>query len=82
MSSDIVDACKKGTVDVIISSTDKNFMVPVGGSIIYSPQGPKGKNNSIGIIQKINKFYPGRASGGPIVDLFITYLEMGETNLK
>jgi len=25
-----------GRVDVIVSSTDKNFMVPVGGSIIYS----------------------------------------------
>lgn len=30
-------ACKEGEVSVIVSSTDKNFMVPVGGSIIYSP---------------------------------------------
>lgn len=45
-------------------------MVPVGGSIIYSP---KKKD----LIEKINQFYPGRASGGPIVDLFITYLQMG-----
>jgi O-phospho-L-seryl-tRNASec:L-selenocysteinyl-tRNA synthase len=28
---------KAGRIDAIISSTDKNFMVPVGGSIIYSP---------------------------------------------
>lgn len=48
-------------------------MVPVGGSIIYSPQPSKTKDD-IGIIQKINKNYPGRASGGPIIDLFITYL--------
>lgn len=77
ISSDLVEASKKGTVDVIISSTDKNFMVPVGGSIIYSPHPAKTKDG-VGIIQKINKFYPGRASGGPIVDLFITYLQMGE----
>jgi O-phospho-L-seryl-tRNASec:L-selenocysteinyl-tRNA synthase len=66
---------KKGVVDVIISSTDKNFMVPVGGSIIYSP---KKKD----IVDKINKFYPGRAGAGPIIDLFITYLQMGENTLK
>ena len=71
-------------MDIIISSTDKNFMVPVGGSIIYSPQPPKSKieGQEVGIIQKINKFYPGRASGAPIMDLFITYLEMGEITLK
>lgn len=50
-------------------------MVPVGGSIIYCP---KKKD----LVEKINKFYPGRASGGPIMDLFITYLEMGEKNLR
>ena len=37
VASDIMAACKQGTVDVIVSSTDKNFMVPVGGSIVYSP---------------------------------------------
>jgi len=71
VSQDIVTSTKEGRVDVLISSTDKNFMVPVGGSIIYSP---KKKD----IIEKINKNYPGRASGAPIVDLFITYLQMGE----
>lgn len=50
-------------------------MVPVGGSIIYCP---KKKD----LVEEINKFYPGRASGAPIIDLFITYLQMGETNLK
>lgn len=66
---------QKGALDVLISSTDKNFMVPVGGSIIYSP---KKKN----LVDKINKFYPGRASGAPVVDLFITFLEMGEIKFK
>ena len=60
---------------MLISSTDKNFMVPVGGSIVYSPLKKQW-------VDKINKFYPGRASGSPLVDLFITFLEMGESNLK
>lgn len=25
----------KGTIDLVVSSTDKNFMVPVGGALIY-----------------------------------------------
>lgn len=49
ISSDVVEASKKGTVDVIVSSTDKNFMVPVGGSIIYSPHAAKTKDGA-GII--------------------------------
>ncbi len=55
---------------MLVSSTDKNFMVPVGGSIVYSP---KKKD----IVDKVNKMYPGRASGAPITDLFITELSMG-----
>lgn len=77
VASDISEACKVGRVDIIISSTDKNFLVPVGGSILYSPQKPKN-----GIIEKVNKFYPGRASAAPIMDLFITFLQMGDTKLK
>ena len=60
---------------MLVSSTDKNFMVPVGGSLVYSP---KKKD----IVDKINKMYPGRASGSPIVDLFVTQLSMGETTFK
>lgn len=57
-------------MDALISSTDKNFMVPVGGSVIYS-------HKKKDLIEKINKFYPGRASAGPTLDLFITFLQMG-----
>ena len=49
ISSDIVWASKVGRLDVIVSSTDKNFMVPVGGSIVYSPQKSK-SSEGIGII--------------------------------
>jgi len=61
---------KKGKIDIIISSTDKNFMVPVGGSLIYS--------SNKDMINKLKKNYPGRASMAPIRDLFITLLEMGK----
>lgn len=50
-------------------------MVPVGGSLIYCP---KKKD----IVDQVNKMYPGRASGAPILDLFITLLSMGETKYK
>ena len=49
--------------------------MPVGGSIIYSPD----KN---GISSAVNQMYPGWASSGPIVDLFITLIEMGEKLFK
>ncbi len=50
-------------------------MVPVGGSVIYS-------NKKKELVEKINKFYPGRASGGPIIDLFLTFLQMGQSTMK
>ncbi|KAM3136111.1 hypothetical protein pb186bvf_011733 [Paramecium bursaria] len=63
-----------GNVDFIVSSTDKNFMVPVGGSIIYG--------NNEQLIKKISENYPGRASSAPIVDIFITLLSMGRSGLQ
>lgn len=50
-------------------------MVPVGGSFIYSPK------KSASLIEKISKNYPGRASISPILDLFITLLQMGKKTL-
>lgn len=50
-------------------------MVPVGGSFIYSPK------KSSALIEKISKNYPGRASMSPILDLFITLLQMGRKTL-
>ena len=41
-----------GRVDYIVSSTDKNFMVPVGGGIIASPDPD--------LITAVGKLYPGR----------------------
>jgi O-phospho-L-seryl-tRNASec:L-selenocysteinyl-tRNA synthase len=62
-------ACVLGRVDAIICSTDKNFMVPVGGAIVMSPEED--------VIHTVGKVYAGRASSSPIVDLFITLLSLG-----
>ena len=47
----VFQAARKGRLDAFIQSTDKNFMVPVGGSIIA------GYNKEF--IDKISKTYPG-----------------------
>lgn len=67
-------ASKFGRVDLCIQSTDKNFMVPVGGAIIFS-QNKK-------LIKSISELYPGRASAAPILDLFITLLSLGKNGLQ
>jgi O-phospho-L-seryl-tRNASec:L-selenocysteinyl-tRNA synthase len=67
-------ACVVGRVDAIVCSTDKNFLVPVGGAIIVSPNKKR--------IEKVGKVYAGRASSSPIVDLFITLLSMGLNGYK
>lgn len=67
-------AQKRGRVDCLVSSTDKNLMVPVGGAFVYSSHKKT--------IHAINDLYPGRASAGPILDVFITLLSMGKNHLK
>jgi O-phospho-L-seryl-tRNASec:L-selenocysteinyl-tRNA synthase len=39
-----------GRVDYVIQSTDKNFLVPVGGAIISSP--------NPALIDQVSKLYP------------------------
>ena len=62
-----------GRVDAWVSSTDKNFMVPVGGAIVASPDPA--------VIEAVSRCYPGRAALSPILDLFITLLQMGTDGL-
>jgi O-phospho-L-seryl-tRNASec:L-selenocysteinyl-tRNA synthase len=52
-----------------VCSTDKNFLVPVGGAIVMSPNAE--------LIKNVGKVYAGRASSDPVLDLFITLLSMG-----
>ena len=58
-------------MDAVVQSTDKNFMVPVGGAVVCS-----GKGNTE-IVDAVRKSYPGRASISPVLDLLITLLSMG-----
>ncbi|CAB1111034.1 unnamed protein product [Ectocarpus sp. CCAP 1310/34] len=61
-----------GRVDAVVQSTDKNFLVPVGGAVVCGP-------DTTFIEQaRVGKSYAGRASSGPCLDLFITLLSMGE----
>jgi O-phospho-L-seryl-tRNASec:L-selenocysteinyl-tRNA synthase len=67
----LINQCaRRGRLDAIIQSTDKNFMVPVGGAIIAGPKKS--------LLDDINNLYPGRASIGPILDVFVTWLAMGK----
>lgn len=67
-------ACVVGRVDAMVCSTDKNFLVPVGGAIVVAC--------SKAVIDKVSKIYAGRASSAPIVDLFITLVSMGIAGYK
>ncbi|ETW08736.1 O-phosphoseryl-tRNA(Sec) selenium transferase [Aphanomyces invadans] len=62
-------AMRTGRVDACVQSTDKNFLVPVGGSILCGPDAE--------LIHDIGKAYPGRASNAPLLDLFMTMLHLG-----
>lgn len=61
-------AMRRGRVDAVVQSLDKNFLVPVGGAIVCSP--------SKTTVERIAKLYPGRASITPTLDFFITMLQM------
>lgn len=65
---------RKGRVDIVIQSTDKNLMVPVGGTIIA------GFDQEL--IKKVSKFYPGRASSSQTIDILITLLSIGSIRYK
>ena len=63
---------RRGRVDAVVQSTDKNFMVPVGGAIVTSGKG------DTSVVDLVRKNYPGRASVAPSLDVLITLLSMGE----
>ncbi|KNC78737.1 O-phosphoseryl-tRNA(Sec) selenium transferase [Sphaeroforma arctica JP610] len=69
------EAMRLGRVDAYVQSTDKNFLVPVGGSVIAGPD----KHLKVA---DVCKTYPGRASGTPTLDVFITLLSMGSNGYK
>ena len=69
----IAAASRHGRLDGFIQSTDKNFLVPVGGAVVASCSAEHGK----ALIAKVSSTYPGRASVAPILDLFCTLLHLG-----
>ncbi|XP_033100355.1 O-phosphoseryl-tRNA(Sec) selenium transferase-like [Anneissia japonica] len=70
----IEQAARTGRVDAYVQSSDKNFLVPVGGAVIAG--------FDEGFINKVAQTYPGRASGTPTIDLFITLLSLGVKGYK
>jgi O-phospho-L-seryl-tRNASec:L-selenocysteinyl-tRNA synthase len=62
-------AIDAGRVDAVVQSTDKNFLTPVGGSIIASPSPRFG--------EKVSEMYAGRASAAPINQFLAAILSLG-----
>ncbi|PNH12953.1 O-phosphoseryl-tRNA(Sec) selenium transferase [Tetrabaena socialis] len=67
----ICSAWNKGRVDAVVQSTDKNFMVPVGGAVAAAPA------SRPDLVAAVNSTYPGRASISPVLDLMMTLLHWG-----
>ncbi len=65
----IQGAIDSGRVDAVIQSTDKNFLVPIGGAIISSP--------SESFIREISQSYAGRATAAPIIQFLSAILSIG-----
>ena len=58
-----------GRVDAVVQSTDKNFLTPVGGSIVASP--------SSDFVEKVSRMYAGRATATPVVEFLAAVLSLG-----
>jgi O-phospho-L-seryl-tRNASec:L-selenocysteinyl-tRNA synthase len=67
--SEIRSAVDAGRVDAVVQSSDKNFLSPVGASIIVSP--------SKEFIEQIADTYAGRASAAPVVQTLAALLALG-----
>ena len=65
-----------GRVDAVVQSTDKNFMVPVGGSVVAAG------HSLPGLVNAVNQTYPGSAAVGAHLDLLITLLHWGARGWK
>ena len=72
--SEIRSAVDAGRVDAVVQSSDKNFLSPVGASIIVSP--------SKEFIEQVADTYAGRASAAPVVQTLAALLALGLDNYK
>lgn len=64
-----VCANKDSRIDLIVQSTDKNLMVPVGGALVSGNEE---------FVEKVAKSYAGRASSSQTLDVFMTLLSLGK----
>ena len=71
---EIRSAADAGRVDAVVQSSDKNFLAPVGGSVIVSPSGT--------FIEQVTETYAGRASAAPIVQTLAALLAIGFDKYK
>lgn len=65
----LIEKAGKTRLDLFVQSTDKNFMVPVGGAIVAS--------SNAELVNNFSNLYPGRGSSSQHLDLLITLLAMG-----
>jgi O-phospho-L-seryl-tRNASec:L-selenocysteinyl-tRNA synthase len=72
--SEIRSAVDAGRVDAVVQSSDKNFLSPVGASIITSP--------SKEFVEQVMETYAGRASAAPVVQTLAALLALGLDNYK
>ena len=70
----IRSASDAGRVDAVVQSSDKNFLAPVGASVIVSP--------SKTFVEQIAETYAGRASAAPIVQTLAALLAIGFDKYK
>jgi O-phospho-L-seryl-tRNASec:L-selenocysteinyl-tRNA synthase len=70
----IRSAIDAGRVDAIIQSSDKNFLAPVGGSIVVSPKQE--------VIEWVSDSYAGRASAAPVIQTLAALLSLGHEKYK
>jgi len=70
----IRSAIDAGRVDAIVQSSDKNFLAPVGGSIVVSPKSE--------VIEWTSDTYAGRASAAPVVQTLAALLSLGYEKYK
>jgi O-phospho-L-seryl-tRNASec:L-selenocysteinyl-tRNA synthase len=66
---DIRSAIDAGRVDAVVQSSDKNFLTPVGGSIVVS-QNPE-------VINWTADTYAGRATAAPVIQTLAALLAIG-----
>ncbi|MFX1367407.1 MAG: O-phosphoseryl-tRNA(Sec) selenium transferase [Promethearchaeota archaeon] len=71
MMARISSAIDAGRVDAIVQSSDKNFLTPVGASIVVSPEEK--------MIEWTSETYAGRATAAPVVQTFVALLSLGLT---